>query len=255
MPERTEQISAALAALRGIVGDDLLGVCLHGSAVSGGLRPHSDIDLLAVVARDLTEDQRNTLLSTFLRLSGRHPARPGEPRCLEVVVFRRSDLGQSRPSMRAEFVYGEWSRDAFEAGRKPMPECDPEYALLVAQARREAVSLFGPPANELLPEIAPKHIRQAIGDALQTVLDGLYGDERNALLTLARMWRTASTMEFVAKDVAAAWAILRLPAEDAETLAYARRACLSEVVEDWSNRHDAVERLAAHLRDQVADAL
>ena len=254
-PEQTEQIRSALAALRGILGDALIGVYLHGSAVSGGLRPHSDIDLLAVVERDLTEDQRDALLTTLLRLSGRHPAVPGEPRCLEVIAFCRSDLAEAELPARAAFVYGEWLREAFEAGERPMPAWDPEYTLVVAQARHQAMPLLGPPTDALLPDVPRTLVREAMRDALPALLDGLRGDERNVLLTLARMWRTADTGAFVAKDAAAAWAIPRLRAKDAATLEYARRAYLGEVAEDWRKRRDAAQRLAAQLADHVTKSL
>jgi len=91
-PHQNEQIQSALVTLHRILGDALLGVYLHGSAVSGGLQPQSDIDLLAVVESALTESQRKALLMDLLRLSGRHPAVPGSPRCLEVMVFCQSDL-------------------------------------------------------------------------------------------------------------------------------------------------------------------
>jgi len=45
-----EQIAHVLAALRDALGDELIGAYLHGSAVLGGLRAQSDIDVLAVVS-------------------------------------------------------------------------------------------------------------------------------------------------------------------------------------------------------------
>ncbi|MCG8511829.1 MAG: DUF4111 domain-containing protein [Rhodospirillales bacterium] len=254
-PEQTDRIPAATAALRNVLGDALLAVYLHGSAVSGGLRPQSDIDLLAVVDRGLTDDQRTDLLTALLRISGRHPAVPGGPRCIEVMVFRLSDLVEARLPARADFIYGEWLRDGFEAGERPMPTSDPEYTLVLAQARQEAIPLFGPNASEFLPEIPVKYVRQAIRDALPPLLDGLRGDERNVLLTLARMWRTAGTGEFVTKDAAAAWAIPRMQGRDAATLDDARRAYLGEITDEWSSRCDDTQRLAEFLRDRIAERL
>jgi len=59
MREETLRTPAeALAALR-IVEDlfevSLLAVYLHGSAVSGGLRPQSDVDLLVVTGQPMTD--------------------------------------------------------------------------------------------------------------------------------------------------------------------------------------------------------
>ena len=254
-PEQTDQMRAVTAALRRVLGDALLAVYLHGSAVSGKLQPQSDIDLLAIVDRAMSDDQRNDLLRTLLRISARHPAAPGGPRCIEVMVFVLSHLSENGFPARAEFTYGEWLRDEFEAGAMPMPTCDPEYTLVLAQARQEAVSLIGQCAFELLPEISPKHVRQAMGDALPALLRGLRGDERNVLLTLARMWRTAGTGAFVTKDAAAAWAIPQVPDRDAATLDYARRAYLGEIIDEWGTRWDDTQRLAEYLRERVTGLL
>lgn len=253
--EQPSQIRAATAALQSVLGDALLAVYLHGSAVSGGLQPQSDIDLLAIVDRALSDDQRNDLTKTLLRISARHPAVPGGPRCLEVMVFVLSDLSENGLPASAAFIYGEWLRDQFEAGGMPMPTRDPEYTLVLAQARQEAVSLIGQCASELLPEISLKHLRQAMADALPALLHALRGDERNVLLTLARMWRTASTGEFVTKDAAAAWAIPQIPDQDAATLDYARRAYLGEIIDEWRTRCNDTRRLAEHLRERVAEVL
>lgn len=252
---QTEQIQSAVLILHRRLGDALLGVYLHGSAVSGGLRPQSDIDLLAVVQSELTESQRNGLLLDLLHLSGRHPTVPGGARCLEVMVFCQAELSRGDYPARAEFVYGEWLREAFEAGETPMPERDPEYSLVIAQAHQEAIPLFGPPRSDLLSEVSTEHVNQAMRDALPDLLEGLRGDERNVLLTLARMWHTASTGRFITKDAAAEWAISRLSDSDAMTLDHARRAYLGEVTDDWSSQGDAVRELAGRMSENVTNSM
>ncbi|WP_333683335.1 aminoglycoside adenylyltransferase family protein [Pontibaca methylaminivorans] len=255
MPHRTDQVRSVPDLLRRRLGDALLGVYLHGSAVTGGLRPQSDIDFLAVVDSELTASQRRHLLMDLLRLSGCHPPVAGTPRCLEVMVFRRPDLAADDYPARAEFVYGEWLREAFEAGESPMPGRDPEYSLLIAQARAEAVALLGPPADKLLPQVPPERIRRAMRDALPALLDGLHTDRRNVLLTLARMWHTASTGQFVTKDAAARWAVPRLSAPYAAILDHARAAYRGEVTDDWSDQGDAARQVAGYMSERVLDLL
>ncbi|MBL3586611.1 DUF4111 domain-containing protein [Rhodovulum sulfidophilum] len=230
-PHQNEQIGSALGILRRRLGDALLAVYLHGSAVSGGLRPQSDIDLLAVVGSGLTESQRNGLLTELLCLSGRHPAVPGGLRGLEVMVFCRSDLARGNYPARAEFVYGEWLREAFEAGESPMPERDPEYSLVLAQARQEAIALCGPPRNEVPPEVPPEHVRQAMRDALPDLLDGLHGDARNVLLTLARM--TARTFKVSIEN---AEAVIRMPLDEVHGLRVAMHPRLAGEPESNSTK-------------------
>jgi predicted nucleotidyltransferase len=253
--EQTDQIQATHVALRRVLGDALIAVYLHGSAVSGKLQPQSDIDLLVVVDRDVTSDQRDELLTELMQISGRHPAAPGGPRCIEVIVFRLSDLSEDRFPMRAELTYGEWLRDAFESGEKPMPARDPEYTLVLAQARQEAIPLSGPDRTELLPEVSTDVVRQAMRDLLPGLMDGLQGDERNVLLTLARMWRTASAGDFVSKGEAALWAIPQMPAQDAAMLDYARSAYLGQIIDDWGSRRNDAKLLAEYLSNRVVELL
>ena len=46
-----DQIQAVADLVSGVFGSDLVGAYLHGSAVLGGLRPTSDVDVLAVCRR------------------------------------------------------------------------------------------------------------------------------------------------------------------------------------------------------------
>jgi predicted nucleotidyltransferase len=251
VPEIPAEALAALAAAMEILEGRLLAVYLHGSAVSGGLRPQSDVDILVVVGRHMTDAMRDGLLASLLKISGRHPAGPGTPRCIELMVFLKSDLVAPGFQARCEFIYGEWLRDAFEAGEIPSPVADPEITLLLAQARREAKALHGPAPTSLLPEISADQVRHAMREWLPKLLDGLQGDERNVLLTLARMWRTAATAEFVTKDIAAEWAMPRLPERIADVLADARDAYLGRAGDDWNGRQAEVWGAANHLRQQV----
>ncbi|ARI54631.1 hypothetical protein ACWEJZ_04590 [Streptomyces bacillaris] len=66
----TEQLDRATGLLREVLGPDLLGACLHGSAVLGGLRPASDLDILAITRRSLDPDRRRALLAGLLEISG-----------------------------------------------------------------------------------------------------------------------------------------------------------------------------------------
>lgn len=249
------QASQTLAVLRDILGGGLQAVYLHGSAASGRLRPQSDIDLLAVARRGLTESERAALLSSLLRLSGRYPSAPGGLRCLEVMVFSHPDLTAGLFPARADFVFGEWLRDDFEAGEAAMPTQDPELTLVLAQARQEAITLFGPDRNELLPEVPVTEVRDAMRNLLPALLKGLQDDTRNALLTLARMWQTADQGTFVSKDEAAAWAIPQLSDQSAMMLDFARRAYLGEAAEGWSSRQKQVQCLAEELVMHVTEAL
>ena len=249
--EQTEQIPAVKSAIHHVFGSEIVAIYLHGSAVSGKLLPQSNIDLLAIIDRPMTDNQRTKLLAELLQISGRHPATPGNMRCIEVMVFLQSDLFDHIFPARAEFIYGEWLRDNFEAGEIPAPMRDPENTLVLAQARHQSIPLFGENPSALLPEIPIKYIHLAMREALPALLDGLLGDERNVILTLARMWYTATTGKFVTKDTAAAWAIPQMSNQDALLLDHARQAYLGEIKDEWEHKSVGAQQLAEHIQELV----
>jgi len=95
------------------------------------------------------------------------------------------------------------------------------------------------------------NIHQAIQEVLPALLASLEDDERNVVLTLARMWRTLVTKEFVSKDIAAQWAAARLAEEQVVILNKARDAYLTACEEDWQNCQPELERTIKALHQNI----
>ncbi|PHM49536.1 aminoglycoside adenylyltransferase family protein [Xenorhabdus miraniensis] len=241
----------ALLVIQKRLAESLVAIYLHGSAVVGGLRPLSDVDLLVVIDQPMTSEVRKCLTADLMKISGRYPSDPDGRRPVELIVFLHADLAASLYPARSEFIYGEWLRHEYEMGEIPKPVCDPELTLVLAQSRQEAIPLVGPNASSLLPTISRSNIRRAIKDVLPNLIGTLQGDERNVLLTLARMWRTLVTGEFVSKDVAADWAAARLPVIQATVLTDALETYLKGCEEDWRNRQQELQITVSSLHDCV----
>lgn len=240
---------ALLDAIGTALGDDLLAVYLYGSAVDGGLRPDSDLDLLVVSRTPLSGGARQDLVTQLLALSA-YP-RMGERRPLELTVVVLDAIRPWRYPPRRDLQFGEWLRLALERGDIAPPTADPDLTLLLACARQTGHALVGPPAAELLPTIPIADLRRAILDSLPTLLADLHGDERNVLLTLARMAFTLATGRIVAKDQAAAWLAERLPAPQRALLELARRGYLGECQDDWRPHAEAVAALVEHVQEEI----
>ena len=58
--DTVEQINLIVALVREVFEQDAVGAYLHGSAVLGGLQPHSDIDVLVVAKRGTTSKEKPT---------------------------------------------------------------------------------------------------------------------------------------------------------------------------------------------------
>ena len=118
-PDGRRQLDDVVDALREALGDDLLAVYLYGSAVLGGLRPESDLDLLALSRRRLDDAERPRLLARVLAASGvRSIERPERP--IELSVAVHDDVRPWRYPPRRDLLYGEWLRRRAR-GRRPRP--------------------------------------------------------------------------------------------------------------------------------------
>ncbi|WP_407705748.1 aminoglycoside adenylyltransferase domain-containing protein [Streptomyces niveiscabiei] len=227
--------------LRGVVGEgELLGAYLHGSAVLGGLRPHSDIDVLGVVRKSLSERQRRALVGELLDLSGQRGYR-----YVELTVVVQGDVRPWRFPPVCDFLYGDWLRGEFESGVLPVPEASADLApVLTMVLQGNAPLLGGPPPSALLDPVPHADLLRGITAGVPDLMADLEHDTRNVLLTLARIWMTLGTGGVGAKDEAARWAEARLAGEHRPALARARAAYLGEDQEPGAGARACAEAMA-----------
>jgi predicted nucleotidyltransferase len=150
-PSVHRQLEAVVAAAREVLGDGLIGVYLHGSLAMGGFNPsESDLDLLAVVRRPMTDDEKRRCWARLNRISGRksHRSRRMLPRSIEISFLTREQLDAWAHPARYDFRWAEiWRfRDAAD-------QRDPDLATHVMVARMRGVALYGPPPADVLPDV------------------------------------------------------------------------------------------------------
>jgi predicted nucleotidyltransferase len=252
-PRSREQIAAATAIVRDVLGDAALAAYLYGSAVASGLRRDSDLDVLVVSGRSLTGYERAAIVQRLLPISGRC-AVGGPARSIELTILARPALIPWRYPPDIEFQYGDWMRAKLERGELPeWPHADLDVAVLVETARRAAVPLFGAAVSAILEPVPRADLIRAMVDSIPILMPGIDAgdDTRNGLLTLARIWTTLATGEIRSKDEAARWALARLPDEHRPVLAHARAAYLGESPEDW---RELASRLRPHV-DHVVERI
>jgi predicted nucleotidyltransferase len=245
-----DQVAAVVELLALTLGSSLLGVYLYGSAVDGGLRRDSDLDLLGVVDKRLTDTKRRAIVDRLLSLSGR-ATRPKSWRPVELTLLVRDEIRPWRYPPRFDLQYGEWLRAEFLSGNlEPWPPANPDVAVLVSMVLERGEAVVGPPARDLLAVVPREDVLRSMADGLSRLLDDLDDDTRNVLLTLARMWLTATTGDVRSKDFAAEWAASRLSAGSRSLMLRARAGYLGEVDDRWDDRDEA-RRLADGLRSRI----
>jgi predicted nucleotidyltransferase len=246
-----EQIDSVVEIVRDVLGGAVIGIYLHGSAVRGGLRPGSDIDLLAVIGRPTSPGERRALVDRLLPISGRGDPTGGS-RSVELTVVVQGDVRPWRYPPRLEFQYGDWWRAELErGGPDPWESPNPDLALQLEMVLAAAHPLLGPPPSEVLDPVPAADLRRAMLDSVPALLSYLDGDEANVVLTFARIWTTLVTGEIRSKDAAADWVVERLPTEDRAVLRHARAIYLGEVADDWDELLALVRPCVDHLVAQI----
>lgn len=218
-----EQSEAAVDVIRrGLADAEIVGLYLYGSAVAGGLRPDSDLDLFVVTDRRLMAAEKARIVEGLLPVSYRK-TRPPTWRPIELTIVAQPEVRPWRYPPRVELQFGEWLRDAFLSGAvEPDPAEHPDLAVLITMVRQTGRALIGPPATDLLDDVPRADLARAMLDGVPSLMSDLNDDTRNVLLTLARIWTTVVSGEIRSKDDAADWVLPQLPEADRPTLIRAR---------------------------------
>ncbi|HBD3049842.1 TPA: DUF4111 domain-containing protein, partial [Escherichia coli] len=147
---------------------------------------------------------------------------------------------------------GEWQRNDILAGIFEPATIDIDLAILLTKAREHSVALVGPAAEELFDPVPEQDLFEALNETL-TLWNSppdWAGDERNVVLTLSRIWYSAVTGKIAPKDVAADWAMERLPAQYQPVILEARQAYLGQ--EDrLASRADQLEEFVHYVKGEI----
>ena len=242
--------------LREALGGSLVGAYLHGSAVRGELRPTSDLDILAIVDRPTTGDERRAIVDGLLQVSGRDAPR-GPARPVELTLVQQGQLKPWHPAPLVDLLYGEWLRTSFEGGDIPEPRTMPDLAPEITLALAGNRALFGPPPREAMDPVPRGDLRRAVVAGIPSLLADLDRDQRNVLLTFARILATLETDEILPKDEAAELVAHRLSPASRELLLTARQMYVEGVGDEaagaaWAASRPAALEAATELISEIA---
>ncbi|MCO5141611.1 MAG: DUF4111 domain-containing protein [Oligoflexia bacterium] len=234
-----------------VLGEKILGIYLTGSLLKCGSMPLSDVDLLVITKDSISKLERRNLIDKLLPLSAYPPIANGlQP--LEVTVVAYSDIYPWRYPVKRDFIYGEWLRSSFEKGELSLPSMEPDLTIVLAGALESHKKLVGGDLEAFVSTIPMTDIRRAIGDSLTTLISYLNGDERNVILTMARMVVTLETGAFVSKHEAADYVKARLSAAERDLLGLVSDVYLGRRSdEDWSIKSSFAQSLVISLEKMI----
>ncbi|MGL6316967.1 aminoglycoside adenylyltransferase family protein [Vibrio sp. WXL103] len=247
LPQEAKQAKGTLLEL---FSNSVVGIYLFGSAVMGGLKPNSDVDLLVVLDREPTVKEKEKLASILLDISG-SIGNSKFVRPLEVSIVTRTSVDPVIYPPRLEFIYGEWLRESFEKGHIDKPCNEADLAIVLKKVLDSSLTLSGLDAYEVIKPIPMNYIYKAVKDSLPGLVENFQGDERNVLLTLARMWFTLVNDKIVSKDAAAQWVEGMLEPDQSAMMRYARLGYLGEVSDIWEDKQEQAKGLVDSIKHSI----
>jgi hypothetical protein len=197
-----ERLTASCAE---VLQSSLVAAILHGSLTQGDFRPgKSDLDLILVVDRALTQHQADALINVV------ESAHVGPAAGVDLlVVTEQAAAARSEGDPGRELLVGRWPGPyeelEVEGPDEHVSDLWPEFS----EARANGRSLLGPGPREVIGEVPAERVRaNSLGHVRRWL--GLTDDARNGVLmvlTACRMWRFQLTGEHVSKTAAGRWAL------------------------------------------------
>jgi len=232
--------------LDGIFDAQLVGLYLTGSLSYGGFHPgSSDIDLLALLQRPVSTEQRTTLGALHDRIA---PQQPRWATRLEISYLPIELLASIEPP--------DQPRPHYNGGRlwDPDPRYGQEWTLNLFVLRRCAIALRGPAPADVFPEISVAAMRTASLRSLHEEWEPLLNQPARLVephqqayvtLTLCRILHTIRHDGVASKRDAAEWV----------RHAYPQWAHLVRRAEAWQHGQalGVVDELLAFLRFVIAE--
>jgi streptomycin 3"-adenylyltransferase len=195
-----------------LLGDVLAGLYVHGSLATGAFhRERSDIDLLAVVTRKLSANERESVARTLVRLSDARPVL-GD---IELTVLQERYARSFEHPSPYEVHYSSALHEAIRHGRVDysLDETSIDLAAQVVDTRERGVTLVGPPPGSIFGPV-PWH---AYINALEADFNWAGSRVREmpvyAVLNACRILHGTSgrAMSVLNKDEAGVWALQNVP--------------------------------------------
>ena len=207
------------AALVSALGDELLGVYVHGSLVAGDFSPaRSDLDVLAVVARPPDDAMVAAVAPLHAALEERHPAWRGR---IEVETVARSTIESyaSGPPDAPDGTRADAIMRISPGEALHLLPATSHRILTWATVREHGRALVGPAASDLLPVVSPQAAREALLDHVRdwpAWVEGMrtVGAQAYSVLSLCRAWCALVCGEQRSKRAAADDFAAARPADD-----------------------------------------
>jgi predicted nucleotidyltransferase len=256
-PEISQLLSDLVAECTDLLGDNLVGIYLHGSLAMGCFNPDSsDVDFLVVSSDRLTPEKRRETAKAMLRLSEHAP-----PKGLEMSVITERELLDVKHPTPFEFHFStawieQYRNDTFDYSRDNLVDGDLAAHLTIIKVR--GIVLYGQAIDALFPDIPEHYYRDSIlGDARE-ILENLSSttsypsDWSTPVYNVLNLCRVRTYLEaglITSKREGGEWALLQATPFQAALIRQALAEYTQSQKEEWNQ--EALQRFGQEMSESL----
>ena len=235
-----------------ILGEQLTGIYLHGSAAMGCFQPDkSDLDFLTVVRGELTDTKKREYMDMVLELDAEGPAKGIEmsivtgDACNPFVYPTPFLLHYSR-------MHTAWYRKNPEDYIRKMKGSDRDLAAHCTVIRNRGVCLYGRPVSETFGEVSEADYLDSIWNDVCGAEEEITDNPMYLILNLARVLAYRREKTVLSKQEGGEWGIRNLPEEYHPLI----RTALHEYGDGTEVRYDpeTAKRYAAYMLKEIKNS-
>lgn len=194
-----------------ILGDNLTGVYLHGSAVMGCYNPEkSDIDLIVVVDDSLLDEVKRKFMDMVVALNEEGPAKG-----IEMSIVRKADCNPFIYPTPFELHFSAmhigWYRDNPEDYVRKMNGTDADLAAHFTIIKKRGKCLYGAPIDEVFGTVPKADYIDSIWNDIAEAEDEIADNSMYLILNLARVLAYLQDSLVLSKREGGEWALKNIP--------------------------------------------
>ncbi|MBO4872733.1 MAG: DUF4111 domain-containing protein [Lachnospiraceae bacterium] len=215
-----------------ILRDNLVGIYLHGSLAMGCFNPRkSDIDLIIVVDRPLSDPVKRTFMDMVVGYNARGPAKGIEMS----VVLRKVCKPFVYPTpyeLHFSAGYLEWYEEDPDDYIREMKGTDKDLAAHFTVINNRGVCLCGLPIKDVFAEVPGRDYMDSLWFDIENAAEEITEYPLYLTLNLARVLAYKEDGLVLSKKEGGEWAIKALPPE--------YRPLITEAMREYSESAEAV---------------
>lgn len=190
-----------------LIGENLIGVYLHGSMAMNCFNPHkSDVDILIVIEHNITDMTKMAFMKRVVELNAQAPAKG-----LEISIVKRKYCKPFRYPTPFELHFSPmhlpWFKKEPEEYVKKMKGKDKDLAAHVIIIKKYGIVLFGEKIETVFGEIAKKDYFESIWSDVENAKEDIVDNTMYITLTLCRVLAFLQENLYLSKRQGGEWGI------------------------------------------------